>query len=403
MSGPSRRAIGLGAFCFTVTISYGVLYYAFPVLADAIVADTGWSRTAVTAAFSIGSLVGAITGVAVGRIIAQHGPRAVMSWASALGTAAMLGVGYAPSYPAFFAAWLMAGASTAGLYYAPAFAALTAWYGTGRVRALTALTLVAGFSSTIFAPLTAVLASHLSWRATYGVLAVLLGITLPVHLWALRLPWPFRDRTGAAHADRAILRSRRFLLLTGASALATLVSFAALVELVPLLTGRGLSSTAAAWALGLGGAGQVLGRLLYAPLTRVPVRARTVGIMLALGGMVLLLGAVPGPASALITLSIAAGAVRGLFTLLQATAVSDRWGIESYASLNGVYNLPISAASALAPICGTALAAALGGYGLLFVALAALALLAAAVAAAADRSDAEASGRATDGGSSGAR
>lgn len=385
MRAPSPRAIGLGAFCFTVTISYGVLYYAFPVLADAIVTDTGWSRTAVTAAFSLGSLAGAAAGVAVGRIIGQRGPRAVMSSASLLGAAALLGVGYAPNYPAFFAAWLVAGASTAGLYYAPAFAALTTWYGTERVRALTALTLVAGFSSTIFAPLTALQSSHLTWRATYAVLALLLVITLPVHLWALRAPWPSRDRTGAARADRDILRSRRFLLLTAASALATLVSFAALVELVPLLAGRGFSSAAAAWALGLGGAGQVLGRLLYAPLSQAPVRPRTVGIMAALAGMVALLGVAPGPAPVLILLSIAAGAVRGLFTLLQATAISDRWGIESYASLNGVYNLPISAAAALAPICGAALAAALGGYGLLFVALGALGALAAALGAAADR------------------
>ena len=43
----------------------------------------------------------------------------------------------------------------AGVFYPPAFAALTGWYGPDRVRALTALTLAAGFASTIFAPLTA--------------------------------------------------------------------------------------------------------------------------------------------------------------------------------------------------------------------------------------------------------
>ena len=381
----SPRSIGLAALCVTTTVSYGALYYAFPVLAGDIVEDTGWSRTAVTAAFSIGSLAGAACGVPVGRVIGRRGPRAVMSAASLLGALALLLVAAAPSYPVFVLGWLAAGASTSGLYYAPAFAALTAWYGPDRVRALTTLTLVAGFSSTIFAPLSAVLSSQLTWRATYAVLAMILLVTLPVHLWALRLPWPFRDRGGTGRADRGVLRSRQFLLLTGASALATLVSFAALVELVPLLTGRGLSSASAAWALGLGGAGQVAGRLLYAPLSRIPARTRTVGIMAGLSAMVLALGAVPGPAPALIALSVAAGAVRGLFTLLQATAISDRWGVESYASLNGVYNLPISAAAALAPISGSALAAALGGYGLLFAALAVLAALAALVAAAADR------------------
>ncbi|NKY81650.1 hypothetical protein HGB46_24150, partial [Nocardiopsis dassonvillei] len=34
------------------TTGYGVLFYAFPVLAPSITADTGWSLTAVTALFS---------------------------------------------------------------------------------------------------------------------------------------------------------------------------------------------------------------------------------------------------------------------------------------------------------------------------------------------------------------
>jgi len=39
----------------TEIVSYGVVYDAFAVLLTRIVADTGWSPTAVTAAFSPGS------------------------------------------------------------------------------------------------------------------------------------------------------------------------------------------------------------------------------------------------------------------------------------------------------------------------------------------------------------
>lgn len=384
------RTVALAALCVTTTTSYGALYYAFPVLAGRIVEDTGWSRTAITAAFSIGSLAGAAADVPVGRLIGRRGPREVMSGASLLGVAALLLVATAPAYWVFALGWLAAGASTAGLYYAPAFAALTAWYGPDRVRALTTLTLVAGFSSTIFAPLAALLASQLSWRMTYAVLAgILLAVTFPLHVAALRVPWPFADRGRAASAT-GVARTRRFVLLTAATALATLVSFASLVQLVPLLTGRGMSATAAAWALGLGGAGQVAGRLLYAPLSRFGFRARTGGIIGALAAMILLLAVVPGPAPALIALSVLAGAARGLFTLLQATAISDRWGIESYAALNGVYNLPVSAAAALAPLFGAALSQILGGDAQLFAALAGLGAVAVALAWAADATTAPA-------------
>ena len=52
--GARRRA--LAALCITEVVSYGVLYYAFPVLADDIARSAGWSRTAVTAAYSAGNL-----------------------------------------------------------------------------------------------------------------------------------------------------------------------------------------------------------------------------------------------------------------------------------------------------------------------------------------------------------
>ncbi|MGH3336707.1 MAG: hypothetical protein ACRDOZ_12865 [Nocardioides sp.] len=65
----------LATLCVTVTVSYGVLYYAFTVLAPAISQDTGWSAPAVTAAFSAGSLVGALAGIAMGRLLQRRGPR----------------------------------------------------------------------------------------------------------------------------------------------------------------------------------------------------------------------------------------------------------------------------------------------------------------------------------------
>lgn len=64
---PRQRA--LAALCVTEIVSYGVLYFAFPVLAGDISAGTGWSCTAVMAACSAGNLTGAMTGVLAGRLI----------------------------------------------------------------------------------------------------------------------------------------------------------------------------------------------------------------------------------------------------------------------------------------------------------------------------------------------
>jgi hypothetical protein len=71
-----------------------------------------------------------------------------------------------------------------------------------------------------------------------------------------------------------------------------------------------------------------------------------------------------------------------LRTLLQATAVTDRWGTTHYGHLSGLLTAPASAASALAPFAGAVMAAPLGGYPHLFTALvAAVAALTAAAAA----------------------
>ena len=200
--GARRRA--LAALCVTEIVSYGVIYYAFPVLATQIAAGTGWSRTAVTLAYSAGNLAGALAGIPAGRLIQRHGPRPVMTAGSVLGALAVAGIAAAPDYGLFAAAWVVAGIATAGLYYPPAFAALTTWYGPRRVAALTTLTLAAGFASTIFAPLTSALAGPLGWRGTYLLLAaVLAAVTVPAHALFLRLPWTRRPPARARPGPRA--------------------------------------------------------------------------------------------------------------------------------------------------------------------------------------------------------
>jgi hypothetical protein len=51
-------------------------------------------------------------------------------------------------------------------------------------------------------------------------------------------------------------------------------------------------------------------------------------------------GATPGPAVLLIAVAMLAGAARDVFTLLQATAISDRWGSPHYGRLGGILTAP---------------------------------------------------------------
>ncbi|MGW7290672.1 MFS transporter, partial [Streptomyces sp. NPDC054847] len=380
----SRPRAVLPALCVTQITSWGIVYYAFPVLNPEITAATGWSAGATTAAFSAALLVSALAGVRVGRILDHRGPRTVMTAGSVLGVLSLLIVAAAPNQGVFTAGWLLAGIAMATTFYQPAFAALTRWWAPDHIRALTIVTLAGGLASTVFAPLTAALADELSWRATYAVLAGILAlITVPAHAFALRTPWPKAPpppgRAGH-HAD-AVVRSRPFWMLAAALTLSSFAMYAVVVALVPLLLDRGCTTTEAAWALGLGGAGQTLGRILYSTLARRTGATLRTALLIALGGITTAaIALVPGPYALFVALSIAAGAVRGNLTLLQATAITDRWGAAHYGRLSGLLGAPTTGAAALAPFAGAALAAPLGGYPALFLLLAALSLVAAVTA-----------------------
>ncbi|MFB6619911.1 MFS transporter [Streptomyces sp. NPDC056367] len=350
----SRPRAVLPALCVTQITSWGIVYYAFLVLNPAITDDTGWSTGATTAAFSAALIVSAVAGIYVGRVLDHRGPRIVMTAGSVLGVLSLLVMAAAPNLAVFFAGWLLAGAAMAAILCQPAFAALTRWWAPDHVRALTIVTLAGGLASTVFAPLTAVLADHMSWRATYVVLAGILAVlTVPAHAFVLKAPWP-PPPPNPAHVTgghEQVVRSRAFGMLAVTFTLSAFAMYAVVIGLVPLLIERGYTTNQAAWALSLGGAGQTLGRTLYATLARhLGVTSRTV-TLIALGALTTTaLTTVAGPYALLVALSVLAGVIRGNLTLLQATAVTDRWGTTHYGRLSGLLSAPAHAAAALGPV-----------------------------------------------------
>ncbi|MDN5834030.1 MFS transporter [Brevibacterium sp.] len=369
---------GLAGLCIAELCSWGLLYYSLPVAVTRISADMGWSQTTVTAALSVGLIVSALAGIRVGRLLDAHGPRTLMSLGTVIGIVALLLVAAAPNLIVFFLAWVLAGFAQAATLYPPAFAVVTRWYGPDRVKPLTTITLVGGLASTVFAPIIAWLIDSCGWRATYVILAGILALTaLPMHLFFLNRRWTDEaageSRTPSRVEIRTVTRSTRFIVLQISVALSTFTLFAVTINIIPLLMERGVGYRLAAIALGLVGFGQVAGRFFYPALERhTTSRARTV-LLFASGAVGLwLLAFVPGPIWLLIGIGMLAGGVRGCITLLQATAVADRWGTTNFGAINGVFVAPITVGTALAPAAGPALAGVVGGYPMMAIVMAAL-------------------------------
>lgn len=98
---PSGLRRVLVALCLTEITSWGILYYAFPVLSVAISRDTGWSSAVIVAAFSVSQLAAAAVGIPVGRILDRHGPRWVMTTGSVLAVPALVVIATAHTLPCF--------------------------------------------------------------------------------------------------------------------------------------------------------------------------------------------------------------------------------------------------------------------------------------------------------------
>jgi MFS family permease len=360
---------------YTEIVSWGVLVYAFMVLATSIRDREGWPLTHLMAVFTMAQVVAAAAGLWVGRRLDRDGPRVVMTAGSALGVVALLAVAVAPGIAWFAAAWVLMGVAMSATLYTPAFTVLTHWAGGRRVRALTVVTLVAGLASTVFGPLAALLEAEGTWRTAYLVLAVPLATTVAAHWWGLREPWsPARagvdDQPGRSAAS-SLVRTPEFGLLVAAFTLAGFCVYAAVVNLVPLLTAGGLTPLTASVALGLGGVGQVAGRLVYGPvLDRIPVRPRTVLVVAAASATTLALAFSVRWAVLACAVSFAAGVARGIFTLIKATAVSDRWGTVDYGARSSILTGAVMVAAAFAPWLGALIANLLGGYDGAFVAIA---------------------------------
>ena len=97
-----------------VTIAaYGSWYYAFGVLLDPIIADTGWSETTLVAVFSVSLVLTGLGSLGGGRLLDRFGSRPVFLMAALLG-GAMFWLASLAGEVALFAAPAILGGGTFG-------------------------------------------------------------------------------------------------------------------------------------------------------------------------------------------------------------------------------------------------------------------------------------------------
>jgi MFS family permease len=386
----------------TEMTSWGVLYYAFTVFIDPLHAQFGWSRAALTGAFSLALVISGLAGVVVGRWLDHHGPRLLMTVDSAAAVLLIVAWAAVDSLLVFYLVWAAIGVVMAAVLYEPAFVVVTTWFRHQRGRALTLLTFVAGFASVIYIPLAGVLVTHQGWRGALVTLAIIVAVgTVPFHALLLRRRpedlgltpdgLTAATNTRAPKPERSLptrtaLRGATFWWLTAAFFLNTLGIGALFVHLVPYLTDRGYSTAFAATVTGLVGVMALPGRLVLTPLgDRLP-RSWVTCAIFVLQVVALLVLLLVHTALGVIGFVVLLGAGFGAVTPARAALVAEFYGPASYGSISGLMSFFLTPARGIGPVAAGVLYDVTGGYTMLLWLLTAASAVAAVAVVLAERS-----------------
>ncbi len=361
------RPVILGALGLGQIVAWGGTFYLPGVLAAPIARATGWSLSWVVGGLSAGMLVSGLVSPRVGVLVERHGGRPVLAGGSVVLAAGLLLLAAAPGPGVYMLAWIVLGLGMGAGLYDPAFAALGRLYGAEARTAITTLTLIAGFASTLCWPFSAWVLHIGGWRATCVAYAALnLLVALPLYWFVLprearragpaARPAPITG-AGSARSGRAL-----FVIVAVVLTVASIIWSAVSVNLLTLLGGLGVPAPTAV-ALGATlGPSQVGARLIDLCAARLvaPAWEMLASTVLVAAGIGLLTGR-PG----LVALGVVLyGAGTGLRSILRGTLPLALFGAEGYAVLMGRLAFPILIAQSAAPALGAIILNHAGAAGL---------------------------------------
>ena len=350
-------------------VSWGTIFYGFPLFIAAMEAEFGWSRSLLNGALSFGLLTAGFAAYPVGRIIDAYGGRVVMSAGSALAVLLFVAWAYVRDPVLFYAIWFGLGVAQACTLYTPVFAVLTRLFPDSAKMRITMLTLTGGFASTVFTPLIAWWIESLGWQTALLLMAACnLVFCLPVHALLLRdRAHPQAADTPAQVSDKTPMqRAVRNPVFWGLAVCFTfyLLAHAMLIfHFLPMLAEYGVALAMAVAIITVIGPSQVGGRILLLVFGRRIETVTTGYAVMSLFLLAMLLLAIfPSAVPVLFAMAAIYGAANGMMTILRGTSVPELLGREGFGAISGALTLPASIAAAIAPSLAALIWQATGGY-----------------------------------------
>jgi MFS family permease len=334
----------------TQTIAWASSYYMPAILGAPIASALHLPTSVFFGLFSGALLLSAVVGPSVGRLIDRHGGRHLLAASNLVIATGLLILAAAHSIAGLVVAWTVLGVGIGMGLYDPAFATLTWLYGRDARSAITGITLIAGFASTIGWPLTAVFLDMFGWRVAcliWAGLNMLLAapinwLAIPRHGVPAALPQATTE-TAAAAPPRAAMPILAFFF-----AATWFVQGAMAAHLPGLLQAAGASPAAAIAAASLVGPAQVGARIVEFGLLRSfhPVSsARLASALHPIGAAFLVVFGAPG----IIAFALLHGAGNGMITIAKGTLPLALFGPGGYGLRSGLLSAPARMLQAASP------------------------------------------------------
>ena len=345
-AGQTNTVITLG---LAQMLAWGSSYYLPAFVAGPMAGELGVPVSTVFAAFSVALILSAFLGPHSGRAIDRFGGRPVLMITNIIFAVSLVLLGSAQSRTGMFLGWALLGVAMGSGLYEAAFSTLVRLYGDASRSAITGVTLIAGFASTVGWPVTAWLQADFSWRHAcfvWGMLHLMVGLPLNA-----RLP-----RFSAVRFDRAESQVGThsgtslgvMLILSFVFAATWFLSTAMASHLPRLLQAWGVSFAAAIAVGALIGPAQVCARLLEFGLGRKahPIfSARIAAVLHPLGATALIVFGAP----AATVFGILHGAGNGILTIAMGKLPLVYFGPNGYGRRQGLLMIPARIAQAVSP------------------------------------------------------
>ena len=347
MVGRVTVVVALGT---TQTIAWASSYYMPAILGAPIASALHLPTSVFFGLFSGALLLSAAVGPAVGRLIDRQGGRNPLAASNLVIAAGLLILAAAHSVTGLVIAWTVLGVGIGMGLYDSAFAALSVLYGREARSAITGITLIAGFASTIGWPLTAVFLHASGWRTAcliWAGLNILLAapvnwLAIPRHGMTAAVPQAAMELP-VGEPPRAAMPVLAFFFSA-----TWFVQGAMAAHLPGLLQAAGASSTAAIAAAALVGPAQVGARLIEFGLLRSfhPVSSARIASMLhPIGAAFLVVFGPPG----IIGFALLHGAGNGMITIAKGTLPLALFGPQGYGLRSGLLSVPARMLQAASP------------------------------------------------------